>query len=64
MKESLQEGQDNLDILIQLQDGTIRFAQGLEKAVSTFQGQFLFSLISYDVLVLFVELIIRVHSIL
>lgn len=38
MKESLQEGQDNLDILIQLQDGTIRFAQGLEKAVSTFQA--------------------------
>lgn len=41
MKESLKSDQDNLEILIQLQDGTIRFAQGLEKAVTTFQGNFL-----------------------
>jgi len=38
LKESFKEGQDNLDILIQLQNGTLRFVQGLEKAVALFQG--------------------------
>ena len=44
MRESLKAEQDNLEILIQLQDGTIRFSQGLEKAVTTFQGKTYFSL--------------------
>jgi len=36
--ETLRDGEDNLDTLIQLQNGTSRFVQGLEKAVCTFQG--------------------------
>lgn len=38
IKESLKDGQDNLDTLIQLRSCTSRFVQGLEKAVSTFQA--------------------------